>query len=108
MSKAGTQISNLSGDAAYKSFRPSPLPPELNIDDEIYKETKSNLKKYYPYEYYRYVDLDIKKEAEDYAENYHCAYENMKQYYKTWSKRFKKERNRLARKITRLKKPFYS
>ena len=35
MSKAGTQISNLSGDAAYKSFRPSPLPPELNIDDEI-------------------------------------------------------------------------
>ena len=35
MSKAGTQISNLSGDAAYKSFRPSPLPPELNIDDEM-------------------------------------------------------------------------
>ena len=35
MSKAGTQISNLSGDAAYKSFRPSPLPQELNIDDEI-------------------------------------------------------------------------
>lgn len=35
MSRAGTQISNLSGDAAYKSFRPSPLPPELNIDDEM-------------------------------------------------------------------------
>ena len=35
MSKAGTQISNLSGDAAYKSFRPSPLPPELIIDDEM-------------------------------------------------------------------------
>jgi len=35
MSKAGTQISNLSGDAAYKSFRPAPLPPELNIDDEM-------------------------------------------------------------------------
>ena len=35
MSKAGTQISNLSGDAAYKSFRPTPLPPELNIDDEM-------------------------------------------------------------------------
>lgn len=35
MSKAGTQISNLSGDAAYKSFRPSPLPPEINIDDEM-------------------------------------------------------------------------
>lgn len=35
MSKAGTQISNLSGDAAYKSFRPAPLPPELNIDNEM-------------------------------------------------------------------------
>ena len=35
MSKAGTQISNLFGDAAYKSFRPAPLPPELNIDDEM-------------------------------------------------------------------------
>ena len=35
MSKAGTQISNLSGEAAYKSFRPSPLPPQLNIDDEM-------------------------------------------------------------------------
>ena len=35
MSKAGTQISNLYGDAAYKSFRPSPLPPKLNIDDEM-------------------------------------------------------------------------
>lgn len=35
MSKAGTQISNLSGDAAYKSFRPAPLPPELNIDNDL-------------------------------------------------------------------------
>ena len=35
MSKAGTQISNLSGDVAYKSFRPAPLPPELNIDNEM-------------------------------------------------------------------------
>ena len=35
MSKAGTQISNLSGDAAYKSFRPAPLPPELIIDNEM-------------------------------------------------------------------------
>lgn len=35
MSKAGTQITNLTGDAAYKSFKPAPLPPELNIDDEM-------------------------------------------------------------------------
>lgn len=35
MSIAGTYITNLSGDAAYQSFRPSPLPPELNIDYEM-------------------------------------------------------------------------
>lgn len=35
MNKAGTYIQNLSGDAAYQSFRPSPLPPELVIDEEM-------------------------------------------------------------------------
>ncbi len=35
MSIAGTYITNLSGDAAYQSFKPSPLPPELNIDDDM-------------------------------------------------------------------------
>lgn len=35
MSIAGTYITNLSGDATYQSFRPSPLPPELNIDDDM-------------------------------------------------------------------------
>lgn len=35
MSKAGTQISNLSGEMAYKSFRPSPLPPRIILDDEM-------------------------------------------------------------------------
>lgn len=35
MNKAGTQISNLSGDAAYKSFRPAPLPPQLEMDEEM-------------------------------------------------------------------------
>ena len=35
MRKSGTQIINLSGDAAYKSFRPAALPPELCMDDEM-------------------------------------------------------------------------
>lgn len=35
MSIAGTYITNLSGDVAYQSFKPSPLPPELNIDDDM-------------------------------------------------------------------------
>ena len=98
----------------YMDNLPSKLPEEvikwlriygytLNINEERYKKFKSSLKKLYPYEYYRYVDLDIKKEAEEYAENYHCVYENRKQYYKTLNKRFKKERDRLARKIAKFK-----
>lgn len=35
MSRAGEYISNLSGEAEYKSFRPTPLPVEINIDTEM-------------------------------------------------------------------------
>ena len=35
MNRAGELVSNLSGEAQYKSFRPSPLPPVLEIDDEM-------------------------------------------------------------------------
>ena len=35
MNKAGKFISNLSGEAEYKSFLPSALPPELEMDDEM-------------------------------------------------------------------------
>lgn len=32
MNRSGLFVNNLSGDAAYKSFQPTPLPPELHID----------------------------------------------------------------------------
>lgn len=35
MAKAGMFISNLSGEAEYKSFRPAPLPPEIEMDAEM-------------------------------------------------------------------------
>lgn len=35
MNKSGDYISNLSGEAMYRSFRPSPLPPEIEIDVEM-------------------------------------------------------------------------
>lgn len=35
MKRSGKYVSNLSGDAAYKSFRPSPLPPEIEMDAEM-------------------------------------------------------------------------
>lgn len=35
MAKAGVLISNLSGEAEYKSYRPAALPPEIEIDTDI-------------------------------------------------------------------------
>ncbi len=35
MQRAGEYITNLSGEAAYKSFRPTPLPVEINMDTEM-------------------------------------------------------------------------
>ena len=35
MQRAGEYINNLSGEMQYKSFRPSPLPPEIDIDNEM-------------------------------------------------------------------------
>ncbi len=36
MGRSGTLVENLSGEAAYRSFRPAPLPPEppLQLDEE--------------------------------------------------------------------------
>ena len=41
----------------------------LNAEDEVFKKVKSNLKKWYPYEYYFFVDLEIKKIAEHDIQN---------------------------------------
>ena len=38
MNRAGEFVNNLSGDAAYKSFKPSALPPKLNIDNDMLKK----------------------------------------------------------------------
>lgn len=35
MGRSGQYITNLSGEAAYKSFRPAPLPPEIDMDQEM-------------------------------------------------------------------------
>ncbi len=35
MQRAGEYITNLSGEAQYKSFRPTPLPVEINMDTEM-------------------------------------------------------------------------
>ena len=35
MGRAGEYVKNLSGEMAYRSFRPAPLPPALGMDDEM-------------------------------------------------------------------------
>ena len=35
MGRSGQYITNLSGEAAYKSFRPATLPPEIDMDREM-------------------------------------------------------------------------
>ena len=35
MGKAGETIQNLSGEMMYRSFRPAPLPPQIDMDDEM-------------------------------------------------------------------------
>lgn len=35
MKRSGEYINNLSGEAMYKSFRPAPLPPEIEMDSEM-------------------------------------------------------------------------
>ena len=37
MNRAGELVNNLCGNTAYKSFRPTALPPELNIDSDMVK-----------------------------------------------------------------------
>lgn len=35
MNRAGVYVNNLSGDAAYKSFQPTPLPPDINANKRM-------------------------------------------------------------------------
>lgn len=73
MNKSGEFIKNLSGDAEYKSFRPSPLPPkpEMDIsDDMLEKLVKANKElasldmaaKYIP-DAELFVSMYVRKEA---------------------------------------------
>ena len=44
MQRSGEYINNLTGEAMYKSFRPAPLPPVLNTDDEMVSQLTSATK----------------------------------------------------------------
>lgn len=71
MAKAGEYISNLSGESEYKSFRPTPLPVKIDIDNEMFslltEATKSlatldTLSSYIP-NMNLFVSMYVRKEA---------------------------------------------
>lgn len=72
----------------------------LNSGDERFKKIKSKLKELYPYEYYFYIDEDIRNEAEKIFE---CE-ERTKEFYKSWTKRFRHEKKRLIKELYGLEK----
>lgn len=72
----------------------------LNNGDERFEKIKSKLKEMYPYEYYFYIDEDIRNEAEKIFE---CE-ERTKDFYKSWIKRFRYEKKRLIKELYNLEK----
>ena len=71
MQRSGEYISNLTGEAMYKSFRPAPLPPVLNMDDEMVSQltgatkalaTLDTLSSYIP-NMNLFVSMYVRKEA---------------------------------------------
>ena len=72
----------------------------MNGPCEVYGEIREYLKHHYPKEYYLYVDLEVRHKAMNEANKLKKKdYENMKLYYKEWSKVFKSERKKLTKKM---------
>lgn len=67
----------------------------LNSDNKRYQKIKSKIKEIDPYSYYFYIDLNIKREAEEYAMSYQAVYKNQKEHWRVVKKRdkeYKKKR----------------
>lgn len=71
MQRSGEYISNLSGEAMYKSFRPAPLPPVLDMDSEMVSlltsatkalATLDTISSYIP-NMHLFVSMYVRKEA---------------------------------------------
>lgn len=73
----------------------------LNLDCDRYKIIKNRLKEWYPYEFYFYVDLDIKQEAEKiFSENEGRT----REFYKSFKRKFNAEKRRLIKELYGLEK----
>lgn len=73
----------------------------LNSGDEKFTKLKEHLKEHYTYEYYFYVDEDIKKEAEKIFKNDDYT---TREFIKSFGRRFRAEKKRLIKEIYGLEK----
>lgn len=69
----------------------------LNSDDKRYQKIKFKIKEIDPYSYYFYIDLDIKRESEEYAMSYQAVYENQKEYWRTVKRRVKECKKKMIK-----------
>ncbi|MEG2984115.1 MAG: hypothetical protein RR835_05405 [Peptostreptococcaceae bacterium] len=77
----------------------------LNAKDETYKKIKENLKKWYPYEYYFYVDINLLKEArKKFGPLTVDDFSSPREYYKTETKITRQEKKRLIKELYGLEK----
>ena len=65
-----------------------------------YARVKEGLKKWYIYEYYFYVDLEIREEACKIFE----GEEPTREFYRNWDKRFSQEKKRIIKALYGLEK----
>lgn len=78
----------------------------LNSNCEDCKKIKFNLKRWYPYEYYYFVDIDLAQEARKKADllRKEDFIEKPKRFYTTWDKTFREEKRRLIKELHGLEK----
>lgn len=73
----------------------------LNSEHEEFRKIKKNLKKWYTYEYYFYVDIDLRKEAE---KIFTGEDQTTRAFYKSWGRRVRAEKKRLIKELYGLDK----
>ncbi|GAA0706091.1 hypothetical protein GCM10008904_14380 [Paraclostridium ghonii] len=77
----------------------------LNGEDERYKKIKENLKKWYTYEYYFYVDMYLWKEAKKKFDSLTVEdFNSPKEYYKSEKRITNQEKRRLIKELYGLEK----
>ena len=69
----------------------------LNSEHEECKKLKVILKEHYPFQYYMWVDSDIKRESEEYAMRYQAVFKNQKEHWKVAKRRVREYKKKIIK-----------